>query len=150
MAENPVNEASTAKELPGELAVSSLAGNVIGPAGAQFVIAQWRDPGGPPGPPRLMAPLHLHHGDDEAWYVLEGRLRFTLGDREVEVQAGGAVFAPQGVPHTFWNPDSEPARYLLVMTPNIRALIEDLHTPEAHDPEAMRDIYRRHDSELVP
>jgi mannose-6-phosphate isomerase-like protein (cupin superfamily) len=149
MAEEPVDEASTGEGSPGELVVSPLAGNIIGPAGAQFVIAQWRDPGGPPGPPRLMAPLHVHYGDDEAWYVLEGRLRFILGDREVEAEAGGAVFAPRGVPHTFWNPSSEHARYLLVMTPNIRALIEDLHTPAARDPEAMREIYRRHDSEVV-
>ena len=93
--------ASPAEESPDELVVSPLAGNVIGPTGAQFVMAQWRDAGGPPGPPRLMAPLHLHHGDDEAWYVLEGRLRFILGDREVEATAGGAVFAARGVAHTF-------------------------------------------------
>lgn len=145
-----MQDAASNEGSPDELVISSLAGNIIGPSGGRFVIAQWRDPGGPPGPPRLMAPLHVHYGDDEAWYILEGKLRFTLGDREVEAVAGGAVFAPRGMPHTFWNPATEPARYLLVMTPTIRALIDDLHTPAARDPEIMREIYRQHNSELVP
>ncbi len=49
----------------------ALAGRVIGSIDDAFVIAEWRDPGGPPGPPRLIAPPHLHQSDDEAWYVLE-------------------------------------------------------------------------------
>src|SRR5437773_758164 len=35
---------------------SPLAGQVIGSVTDAFVIAEWRDPGGPPGPPRLIAP----------------------------------------------------------------------------------------------
>src|SRR5438132_5452017 len=46
---------------------SPLAGQVIGSVTDAFVIAEWRDPGGPPGPPRLIAPPHLHRSDDEAW-----------------------------------------------------------------------------------
>ena len=37
-----------------------------------LVLAEWRDPGGVTDPPRYIAPLHIHHGDDEAWYVLAG------------------------------------------------------------------------------
>ena len=52
-----------------------LAGNVLGSGDNAFVIAEWRDGGGPPGPePRLIAPRHVHNSDDEAWYVLEGVL----------------------------------------------------------------------------
>jgi len=51
-----------------------LAGAVMGLNYDGFMVAEWRDPGGPPGPPRLIAPLHLHRHDDEAWYVLEGTL----------------------------------------------------------------------------
>ena len=50
----------------------ALAGNVLGSVGNDFVVAEWKDAGGPPGPPRWIAPLHLHRHDDEAWYVLEG------------------------------------------------------------------------------
>jgi mannose-6-phosphate isomerase-like protein (cupin superfamily) len=41
--------------------------------------------------------------EDEAWYVLEGTLRFRIGDREIEAHAGTAVFGPRGVPHTYAN-----------------------------------------------
>lgn len=34
--------------------------------------------------PELIAPLHKHHNDDEAWYVLEGTLGFQIGDTIVE------------------------------------------------------------------
>jgi mannose-6-phosphate isomerase-like protein (cupin superfamily) len=93
---------------------ASLAGNVL--AGPSLVLAEWRDPGGETDPPRYIAPLHIHHSDDEAWYVLQGALRFRLDDEEVEAQAGGAVIAVRGVAHTYWNPRPDPARYVLVMT----------------------------------
>lgn len=38
----------------------------------------------------------MHHEDDEAWYVLEGTLRFRLGEETLEVGAGGSVMAPKG------------------------------------------------------
>src|SRR5947207_9322749 len=98
---------------------SPLAGQVIGSVTDAFVVAEWRDPGGPPGPPRLIAPVHLHHGDDEAWYVLEGTLHVQAGDRVVEAHAGSGVFVPKGTPHTYWNPGPSATRYLLVMTSNI-------------------------------
>ena len=44
----------------------------------------------------LDRPLHVHHEDDEAWYVLEGALRFRLGEETFEVGAGGGVLAPKG------------------------------------------------------
>jgi len=56
-----------------------LAQRVLGAISDSFVIAEWRDAGGAPGPPRYIAPLHLHHHDDEAWYVLEGVLRVKSG-----------------------------------------------------------------------
>ena len=136
-----------------QMVVAPLAGQIIGSAGTQFIIAEWSDPGSPPGsppgPPRPIAPLHVHHEDDEAWYVLEGALAFQLGDQIVEVEAGGVAFAPRGLAHTYWNPRQERARYLLVMTPAIRALIADLHSTDDRSPEAMRAIYQRHHSELL-
>jgi mannose-6-phosphate isomerase-like protein (cupin superfamily) len=109
-----------------------------------FVIADWSDPGTHPGRP--IAGLHVHHEDDEAWIVLEGRLGFRYGDEEREVGAGGSLLVPRGVPHSYWNPEAEPARYLLVMTPRIHALVEALHSGERDDFAA---IFREHASELL-
>lgn len=126
-----------------------LAGNVIGSAQNDFVIAQWRDAGGPPGPPRLIAPPHLHLHDDEAWYVLEGRLVVRVGDNEVEARAGSAVFVPRGTPHTYWNPDPTPVTYLLVMTANIYGLIQEIHQLKDRSAPALRELFKKHDSELL-
>ncbi len=126
---------------------ASLAGNVLAADGAELALAEWRDPGGATDPPRYIAPLHIHHADDEAWYVLEGALRFRLDDEEVEAQAGGAVIAPRGVAHTYWNPRPEPARYLLVMTARIAALIDALHAPG--ETRGMDAVFRDYESTLI-
>ena len=68
-------------------------------------------PAGWPGPP-----LH-HHDFDEAFYVLDGELRFQLGERQRVAGPGEVVFAPRGSHHTLANHASSGARYLLVCTP---------------------------------
>lgn len=127
----------------------ALAGCVLGSVGSDFVIAEWKDAGGPPGPPRWIAPLHLHRNDDEAWYVLEGTLCVRVGKNVVEARAGSAVFVPRGTVHTYWNPDSGLVRYLIVMTSNVYALIQDIHTMTEPSPAALTAVFERHDSELV-
>jgi mannose-6-phosphate isomerase-like protein (cupin superfamily) len=126
-----------------------LAGNVLGSINDAFVIAEWRDPGGPAGPPRYIAPLHLHHADDEAWYVLGGTLRVLVGKDEVEAHAGSGVFVPRGTAHTYWNPGPAPVRYLLIMTSNIYRLIQEIHAMQSRTPEALRAVFNEFDSELV-
>ena len=76
-------------------------------------------------------------------------MRFRLGDETVEAPAGGAVLAPRGTVHTYWNPRPEPARYLLVMTARIRALIDAIHALETREPDALAAVFRDHDSELL-
>jgi mannose-6-phosphate isomerase-like protein (cupin superfamily) len=126
-----------------------LAGSTLGDARNSFVIAEWRDAGGPPGPPRHIAPRHVHHQDDEAWYVLEGVLGIQMGEKEVEARAGAGILVPRGTPHTYWNAGTGPLRYLLIMTPNIYQLIQDIHALKERPPAALRDVFERHDSELL-
>jgi mannose-6-phosphate isomerase-like protein (cupin superfamily) len=127
-----------------------LSGKVMGGADTDFVIAEWRDAGGANfDPPRLIAPLHLHRNDDEAWYVLEGVLCVQRGDEVVEVRAGAAVLVQRGTPHTYWNPTVKPVRYLLVMTPRILHLIEAIHALKERSPAALRAVFEEHDSELL-
>jgi mannose-6-phosphate isomerase-like protein (cupin superfamily) len=127
----------------------SLAGQVIGSTEDAFVIAEWRDQGGVSGPPRLIAPRHVHNSDDEAWYVLEGTLRVQVGEDEVEARAGSAVLVPRGKAHTYWNPGPGPVRYLLVMTSNIYRLIQEIHHMPDRNPEALRAVFKKYDSELL-
>jgi len=127
-----------------------LAGSLLGDKDGQFVIAEWRDQGGIPGQKRLIAPTHVHHADDEAWYVLEGSLMFRVGLEEVEARAGSAVMVPRGEAHTFWNPSAEPARYLIVMTPNIHRLIQAIHAMPVRSREALAAVFEENNSSLLP
>ena len=62
------------------------------------------------------APLHVHHGEDEAWYVLEGKITFHVGEQVLEAGPGTFVFAPKDVPHRF-SVDIEPTRVLVIASP---------------------------------
>jgi mannose-6-phosphate isomerase-like protein (cupin superfamily) len=129
----------------GESFVGALAGAQLGGPGSDFVIVEWADSGQSEWD--WIAPLHVHYADDEAWYVLEGTLRFRLGEELREAGPGAAVLVPKGMPHAYGNArHGQPARYLLVMTPRIRALVQALHAPGAGDYAA---IFRAHESELL-
>jgi quercetin dioxygenase-like cupin family protein len=63
-------------------------------------------------------PAHFHVDEDESWYVLEGTLRFMLGEEMRSAPAGTFVFVPRGVPHAFQNVGDGPARILVLFTPS--------------------------------
>lgn len=131
------------------ITASPLAGNVLGTAANNFVIAEWQDAGGVSAQPRYIAPLHLHRSDDEAWYVLEGVLRVKVGNDDVELRAGSGVMVPRGTPHTYWNPGPDRVRYLLIMTSRIYQLIQGIHALKERTPATLRAIFEKHDSELL-
>lgn len=101
-------------------------------------------------------PAHVHHGFDEALYVLAGELTMVRGrDRPAPVTTGGLILAPRGVRHTFANPHAEPARVLGIWTPGgaldfmaeIGAALPASGEPDRAE---LAEIYRRHHSEIVP
>ena len=61
-------------------------------------------------------PLHVHHREDEAIYVLEGEIRFRQAEEEFVGGPGCWVWGPREVPHAF-KVESESARALIVVTP---------------------------------
>ena len=68
-------------------------------------------------PHRHGPPAHVHHGEDDAFYVLDGELTFLLGDEEVAAPAGTFVLVPPEVDHTFENRTDEPVRILNIHAP---------------------------------
>jgi quercetin dioxygenase-like cupin family protein len=62
-------------------------------------------------------PLHVHHNEDEGFYVIEGEITLTVGGRELKGTPGSLLWGPRGVPHTY-RVDSRPyARVLLLFSP---------------------------------
>lgn len=61
-------------------------------------------------------PLHVHAGEDEALYVLEGEILVHIDGEDHAVGPNGVAVAPRGVPHAFLVL-SETARVLTLQTP---------------------------------
>ncbi len=67
-------------------------------------------------PPGMEAPLHVHHREDEGFYVLEGSATFVVGDGTVEAGPGTFLYGPRDVPHRF-DAGPEGVRLLYLFVP---------------------------------
>jgi quercetin dioxygenase-like cupin family protein len=66
--------------------------------------------------PNRGVPLHLHHDQDEIFYVLEGEYHFEVGGERHELKAGASIFLPRKLPHA-WMQVSERAKLMVVLQP---------------------------------
>jgi quercetin dioxygenase-like cupin family protein len=91
-------------------------------------------------------PLHVHHDEHEAFYVLEGRLEIVVGGVRHEARAGAFAFLPRGIAHTFRVIGDAPARLLTIAVPGgLEAFFREAGRPAEHDgppPPARLDIAR--------
>src|SRR4029079_11912873 len=70
-----------------------------------------------------MPPLHVHRREDEAFYVLEGRVTVLLPGETIELGPGDAAVAPRDVPHAY-RVGSETARWIRAAPPaGFRAIV---------------------------
>jgi quercetin dioxygenase-like cupin family protein len=83
-------------------------------AGAEFALIERMLPAG------FASPAHIHHGGDEAFYVLEGEIRFQCGDKVITARPGAFVYLPRQVPHAF-QVGAAPARMLQFHTARAEA-----------------------------
>jgi quercetin dioxygenase-like cupin family protein len=67
--------------------------------------------------PKESGPPPHEHPWDEAYYVVEGEVRFTLGGDTRRVKPGDFVFAPAGTLHGFQGASEQPARLLILDVP---------------------------------
>ena len=91
-------------------------------AGTFGLMEQWAAEGFSP-------PLHVHHREDSALVILDGRMTVRRGDEELSAGSGDFVFLPRDVPHTF-RVDSPEAHFLELVTPGG---VEQFHV-DASDP----------------
>lgn len=61
--------------------------------------------------------LHAHADQDKVYLALEGRGVFLLEGREIEMEAGRMLVAPEGVPHGIRNTSDERLIVLVFMAP---------------------------------
>jgi quercetin dioxygenase-like cupin family protein len=76
----------------------------------RFAQVETNDPRG------TATPFHLHHNEDETFYVIEGEVTLFVGDERIDLSAGDYAFAPRGIAHASIT-RSELARTLITMSP---------------------------------
>lgn len=101
-------------------------------------------------------PLHVHRGQDEVFFVIDGMFTVRCGDRTWQAGPGALAFLPRDVPHGFTVSDDGPGRTLLINAPaGFADLIHDLGEPAARlelpgpdvpmpDPERARALAEAH------
>lgn len=71
--------------------------------------------------PRFSPPLHIHHLEDEAFWLLEGAMTVLCDGQLFEATAGSFIWLPRRRPHTFRVDGDTPARLLNIITPGEHA-----------------------------
>jgi quercetin dioxygenase-like cupin family protein len=106
------------------------------------------------------SPLHVHHREDEWFYVMEGDLTLWVGGQVIDAAAGSFVYGPRDVPHTY-TVSSDTARFLVVTQPAgfdnfirsfARPATERVIPPtatESTDVEAMTRVAARYGIEIL-
>ena len=100
--------------------------------GSFFIVEGVATPGGGPPP-------HIHHFEDESFYVLEGRVTFQADGQAIHAKPGDFVHVPRGMVHSFKNEGKVPARALVIISPagptGMQQFFEESFTPTT-DPTA--------------
>jgi quercetin dioxygenase-like cupin family protein len=81
-------------------------------------------------PPGAEAPLHVHHREDEGFWLLEGSATFEVGDATIEASVGDYLFGPRDIPHRYTvGPDG--CRMLMICTPggNFESIVRGMSEP---------------------
>jgi quercetin dioxygenase-like cupin family protein len=118
--------------------------------GGAYGLVETAVPPGSSGPPP-----HVHPGEEEAFYVLEGEVTILLGDRELAASTGFFMLVPRGTVHTFSNRSDREARLLVIISPAgfEQAFAEMAEVaPSAQEPpdmERLMAIARKYNLEIV-
>ncbi|HEY8633524.1 MAG TPA: quercetin 2,3-dioxygenase [Candidatus Dormibacteraeota bacterium] len=67
-------------------------------------------------PPGYQGVRHIHHNEDEGFWLLEGLMDLEVGGQHTKMQAGDYAFGPRNVPHSFSAGDAG-CRVLFILTP---------------------------------
>jgi len=88
--------------------------------------------------PQVGPPLHIHHREEESFFVIEGEFEFVCGDLRTTGGPGTVAHLPRGVAHRFKNIGASTGRLLITISP---AGVEDFFAEVgALTPEQQSDL----------
>ena len=86
-------------------------------------------------PPGGGTPPHIHHREEETFYLQQGTLTIQVGGKTLNASPGDFVCLPRGVVHCFQNTGNVDARFLMVATPaGIEKFFEEAFYPAGDPP----------------
>ena len=104
-------------------------------------------------PPHHGAPEHIHHREDEAFYILEGEFEIECGGKIFRASPGTFALLPKGLPHRFQNLADRPGKVLCVQSPSgIEEFFEHMSLlAEAGppDPNKMKELADKYEIEFL-
>jgi quercetin dioxygenase-like cupin family protein len=103
--------------------------------------------------PGFGAPAHISSTEDKLFMVIEGQIKYLIGDKKETVGPGARVMVPRGVIHGFTNVGVDTARHILVSTPRrheefFRDMSNITHPREQHM-DQLPAIAQRNDQAIV-
>ena len=96
-------------------------------------------------PPGQGVPPHIHHREQEAFYLQQGTLTIQVGGETLTASAGDFVCLPRGVPHCFRNTGNVDVKVLVVSAPaGLEKFFEEAFYPAGDasaEPPPMSDAF---------
>ncbi|WP_027580720.1 cupin domain-containing protein [Bradyrhizobium sp. Ai1a-2] len=103
--------------------------------------------------PGAGAPAHISATEDKLFIVIEGQLKYLIGDRTAVAGPGARVQVPRGTVHGFTNVGDADARHILVSTPRRHEEffrdLQDIPDPREEHMDRLPGIAARHDQAIV-
>ena len=79
-------------------------------------------------PAGISPPMHVHHEDDELFYVLSGQVTFEVGGERITATEGSTVYAPHGIPHSYLT-EEETHWLMLTFEPGFERFFAEVGRP---------------------
>lgn len=93
---------------------------------------------------------HTHTQEDETWYMLEGDMEWSLQNRLFSATKGSFLRLPSGIPHSFRNTSSQPARMLVSCVPaGLEKYFLEIGAPVDPSPGAKRPAVSEEDAKIA-
>ena len=93
-------------------------------------------------------PPHIHHLEDESFYVIDGEFTISVGDKTYKAKSGDFVLAPKDIQHSYTVDSPGHARILMICSPSgfedcVRAMSTPATSLVPPEPETVEINYEK-------
>lgn len=96
--------------------------------------------------------LHVHHREDEWYYILTGEFLFKAGGDEHTLSTGASIWLPRGIPHVWANTATTQGKLILMCQPGgFEKFFDEIGSVpmDKKSPDTMRDLMAKYGMEML-